>query len=94
MTDVPGADIRNCPLCPLHAAYLASAICHVQVTRPRQEEAVSEPDIVLEVEKENVGFKLPSGTAMRCLLQPSTVSSSQGVRLTVSFQETPPACLC
>ena len=45
----------------------------------RQEEVSPEPDIWVELEKENVGLGLPSNSAMSNHLQPLSPLSSQGV---------------
>ncbi len=46
-------------------------------------EPTPEPDIVVELEKENVGIGLPSHSAMSNHLQPLSAPSSQGVHLPI-----------
>lgn len=58
-----------------------AALCSypvMQEARQRQEALTPEPDIVVELEKENAGFGLPSHSAMSNHLQPFSPLLSQG----------------
>ena len=53
-------------------------MCQVQLA-PSSGKEIEEPDIEIDLEKENMSFQLQQEAAMPCPLQHSAVSSSQGL---------------